>query len=347
VERGILEVLKDPRHSPADAARFLDISRPAVTYHLRNLKTKGLVRRRRGVKGAGSYEVTTEGLRHIRKSLEDFDEDHVGWLVIAPDNREVHRWDATFKVNTPFLKRFPWDRSSKPPNDFFWWADGFKEEIDGEVIRIPRIRFIDGRNESSLTFFLEPTKVDDTNTYQDVEDGYLRQVLKLANWFSKRYGPELSLVSWSGSPHYVLNTNPEVALILMEAGIKTDYVHADASPRIRQPHVETTNLEYAMLDATAPHHIKNLYAKENQTQIMLYKLLDRTKNIESNGAHYEHIINSLLDYIQTLATSVDRIADARLKEELNTEQMVTEVMERLHNGNGRKKPPTDPGDMFG
>ena len=347
MERGILEILKDPRHSPADAARFLKITRPAVTYHLNNLKRKGLVKKLRGVKGAGSYTVTTDGLRHIFKRLEDFDDDHQGCLIISPTEREVHHWDAMFQVNTPFYSRYPWSRSSLPPNDFYWWKDDFKEMIDDEEIHVPTIRFIDGKDKKSITFFFEHEMVDSETTYQDVEDKYLRWAMKLGAWFQKKYGPDLSLIKWSGAPHYVLGMSPEVALILMEAGIRTEYVHADASPRIGQPHAETSNLEYALLDATAPHHIKNLYAKENQTQVMLYKLLDRTQTIETNGTHYDHIINSLLDYIQTLATSVDRIADARLKEELNTEQMVTEVMERLQNGNGKKKPSTDPGDMFG
>lgn len=345
-ERGILEILKDPRHSPADAARFMKISRPAVSYHLNNLKKKGLVRRRRGVKAAGSYVVTNDGLRHIAKRIEDFDEGHQGCLIISPNNREVHHWDAMFQLDTPFLMRYQWSRSSKPPNDNHFWKDDFNENIDGEEIQIPTIRYIEGKYTQSLTFFLEYHIVDYETSYLDVEEKNLYIAMKVAAWFSKKYGPQLSLIKWSGSPHYVLGMNPEVALVLKEAGIRTDFVQADISPRIGQPHLESSNLEYAMLDATTPHHIKNLYAKGNQTQVMVYKVLGRTTETEESITHHDHIINSLMDYIQALASSVDNLTDIQLKREMDTETIATKVLAKLQDTKGRKKSPTDPGDMF-
>ena len=346
VEKAILEILKDPRHSPADAARFLKTSKPAVTYHLKNLKKKGLIRRRRGVKGAGSYAVTDDGLRHITKRLEDFDEGHQGCLVISPNNREVHHWDAMFQLDTPFLKRYYWSRTSKPPNENHYWKDDFNEFIDGEELSVPTIRYIEGKKVQSITLFLEDHHVDDETSYLDVEEKNLNNALKIGAWFSKNYGPQLSLIKWSGSPHYVLGMNPEVALVLKEAGIRTDFVQADVSPRIGQPHLESPSLEYAMMDATAPHHIKNLYAKGNQTQVMVYKVLGRTTEAEESITHHDHIINSLMDYIQALASSVDKLTDVQLKREVDTETIAAEVLAKLQETNGKKKPITDPGDMF-
>ena len=347
-ERSILEVLKDARHSPADAAKFLKISRPAVSYHLNNLKKKGLVRQRRGVKGAGSYVLTTAGLRHIAKRLEDFDEGHQGCLVISPNsnNREVHHWDAMFQLDTPFLKRYPWSRTSKPPNEHHFWKDDFNEVIDGEEIHVPTIRYIHGKKTKSITLFLEFHVVDDETSYLDVEEKNLDIALKVGAWFSRNYGCQLSLIKWSGAPHYVLGMDPEVALVLKEAGIKTDFVQADVSPRIGQPHLESPSLEYAMMDATTPHHIKNLYAKGNQTQVMVYKVLGRTTDAEQIITHHDHIINSLMDYIQALASSVDKLTDYQVQRGLDTETIAAEVLAKLQETNDKKKAPTDPGDMF-
>jgi len=344
-EREILDVIKNPLHSPADAARFLGISRAAITYHLKKMHKRGLVRRRRGVKGAGSYAVTEDGLRLLASRLEDFDGGHQGCLIVAPNNREVHHWDAKFELQTPFTTRFTWDRHSKPPNEHHWWKDDFKREIDGEMIHVPTIRYIEGKRKRSITFFFEAASVDGERTYADVEDMYLRWALKLAAWFTKHHGPQLSLIRWSGAPHYVLGTSPEVALTLMEAGIRTEYVHADNSPRIGQPHVETNKLEYALIDATAPHHIKNLYAKENNTQVMVYKLYERAKHLEATDLHQSHIIESLIGYIEILAESIDKTLDSRDEREMETKRAVTEFLERMQNRD-KKRPETDPGDMF-
>lgn len=69
--RQIFERLTERPHSVTELARTLPISRPAVSQHLRVLKTADLVRSRpEGTRRI--YEVNHEGLRALRAELDGF-----------------------------------------------------------------------------------------------------------------------------------------------------------------------------------------------------------------------------------------------------------------------------------
>ncbi len=332
-------MLKDPQRSPADASRAMGISRPAVTKRLRQLRLAGLVRRRAGVKGAGSYELTEEGLRVLAANLPEMPHqgDHRGCLIIRPKVREAHHFKPTFYVRTPFLKDFGWTRTSRPPNEFFHWRDNYEVELDGEHITVSTIRFIDSKDpdKKRLTFYLDPVKVTKERTYEAAMQLLVERAYKLAAHIQRAYGCQLSLVELPEAPHLVLDSDPEVAATLIAAGISTDYVRADASDRIGQPHVEATSLEYALVDATAPHHIKYLYEKERQTQVAGYKLRDKVAEIEK---YYTHALVSLHELLQLVIKSTDKIAEQKIREQLEVESKALEAIEHIKNGTK----PTEP-----
>lgn len=69
--RRIFERLAERPQSVTELARTLPISRPAVSQHLRVLKTAGLVQSRpEGTRRI--YEVNHEGLRALRAELDGF-----------------------------------------------------------------------------------------------------------------------------------------------------------------------------------------------------------------------------------------------------------------------------------
>ncbi len=69
--RSVFERLRTGPRSVGELARGLPVSRPAVSQHLRVLKGAGLVNDRQ-VGNRRVYEVAPDGLRALRRYLDDF-----------------------------------------------------------------------------------------------------------------------------------------------------------------------------------------------------------------------------------------------------------------------------------
>ena len=69
--RRILALVKDGEQTAGDIASHFDVSRPAISQHLKVLKEAGLVNERRdGVRRL--YSVREDGLIDVRRFLESF-----------------------------------------------------------------------------------------------------------------------------------------------------------------------------------------------------------------------------------------------------------------------------------
>ena len=94
--RAILELVLDAELPAGEIAAHFDISRPAISQHLRVLKDTGLVEERReGTRRF--YRARPEGLAEVREFLEGFWAHHLALLAQAAETEE--RWvrhdDAT------------------------------------------------------------------------------------------------------------------------------------------------------------------------------------------------------------------------------------------------------------
>lgn len=69
--RAILRLVRDDERSAGEIARAFDVTRPAISQHLRVLKEAGLVDERRdGTRRF--YRARPEGLRELLRFLEEF-----------------------------------------------------------------------------------------------------------------------------------------------------------------------------------------------------------------------------------------------------------------------------------
>jgi DNA-binding transcriptional ArsR family regulator len=69
--RRILTLVRDEERTSGEIASHFDVTRPAISQHLKVLKEAGLVNERRdGVRRL--YSVRTEGLGDVRRFVEEF-----------------------------------------------------------------------------------------------------------------------------------------------------------------------------------------------------------------------------------------------------------------------------------
>jgi DNA-binding transcriptional ArsR family regulator len=92
--REILRLVRDAeRPAGAIAARFPDVSRPAISQHLRVLREAGLVSERRdGTRRL--YRARPEGLGGLRKFLAEFWDERLGTLKTEAEHEQRRRADA-------------------------------------------------------------------------------------------------------------------------------------------------------------------------------------------------------------------------------------------------------------
>ncbi len=85
--RKILRLVRDNELPAGEIASHFEVTRPAISQHLRVLKTAGLITERRvGTKRL--YRARIEGLEELRAFLNDFWEGRLQLLARAAENKE-------------------------------------------------------------------------------------------------------------------------------------------------------------------------------------------------------------------------------------------------------------------
>ncbi len=85
--RRILRLVRDGELPAGEIASHFEVTRPAISQHLRVLKTAGLVTERRaGTKRL--YRARLEGLEELRDFLNDFGEGRLQLLARAAEKEE-------------------------------------------------------------------------------------------------------------------------------------------------------------------------------------------------------------------------------------------------------------------
>jgi DNA-binding transcriptional ArsR family regulator len=85
--REILRLVWDAERSAGDIAAHFDVTRPAISQHLRVLKEADLIfERRQGTKRF--YRARPEGLEELREFLEGFWDDNLAALKRAAEKEE-------------------------------------------------------------------------------------------------------------------------------------------------------------------------------------------------------------------------------------------------------------------
>jgi DNA-binding transcriptional ArsR family regulator len=90
--RAILHLVRDDEHSAGEIASHFDVSRPAISQHLRVLEDAGLVSvRRDGTRRL--YQAQPEALGEVREFLESFWDDRLARLkgAVEFDQRRRRR----------------------------------------------------------------------------------------------------------------------------------------------------------------------------------------------------------------------------------------------------------------
>ena len=92
--RRILELVRDDELAAGAIASHFDVTRPAISQHLRVLKDAGLVtERREGTRRM--YRARPEGLEELRRFLDDFWSDRLQLLKDAAEREQRHRAEGT------------------------------------------------------------------------------------------------------------------------------------------------------------------------------------------------------------------------------------------------------------
>ncbi len=90
--RKILRLVRDGELPAGEIASHFQVTRPAISQHLRVLKTAGLVTERRvGTKRL--YRARIEGLEELRDFLNDFWEGRLQLLAKAAEKKERRKHD--------------------------------------------------------------------------------------------------------------------------------------------------------------------------------------------------------------------------------------------------------------
>ena len=88
--RAILRLVRDDERTAGEIARRFEVTRPAISQHLRVLKEAGLVaERREGTRRF--YRARPEGLRDLRRFLEEFWDDALRRLKAAAEREEKRK----------------------------------------------------------------------------------------------------------------------------------------------------------------------------------------------------------------------------------------------------------------
>ena len=91
--RRILELVRAEELAAGAIASHFDVTRPAISQHLRVLKDAGLVtERREGTRRM--YRARPEGLAELRRFLEDFWSDRLQLLKDAAEREQRRRADG-------------------------------------------------------------------------------------------------------------------------------------------------------------------------------------------------------------------------------------------------------------
>lgn len=83
----ILRLVRDRELPAGEIARHFDVTRPAVSQHLRTLLDAGLLRERREGQRR-LYRVRPEGFRELRSFLFEFWDDSLGRLKVIAEQTE-------------------------------------------------------------------------------------------------------------------------------------------------------------------------------------------------------------------------------------------------------------------
>jgi DNA-binding transcriptional ArsR family regulator len=88
--RAILRLVRDDERSAGEIAGEFDVTRPAISQHLRVLKEAGLVNERRdGTRRF--YRARPEGLRDLRRFLEEFWDEALKRLKVVAERDEKRK----------------------------------------------------------------------------------------------------------------------------------------------------------------------------------------------------------------------------------------------------------------
>ena len=95
--RAILDALRRREHSAGDIAALFPVSRPAVSRHLRVLRSAGLVKERR-VRQSRLYSLNPAPLRQVERWLEHY---RVFWATRLQDLKSYVETGATTREDPP------------------------------------------------------------------------------------------------------------------------------------------------------------------------------------------------------------------------------------------------------
>jgi DNA-binding transcriptional ArsR family regulator len=92
--RAVLDYLRGRPHSVNELADYFDVSRPAISKHLRILREARVVRERRDGRNR-IYELDAAGLRAIREYFDRFWDDALDAFTHAVERDHRHRKRST------------------------------------------------------------------------------------------------------------------------------------------------------------------------------------------------------------------------------------------------------------
>jgi DNA-binding transcriptional ArsR family regulator len=159
--REILRLVWDAEITAGEIASHFDVSRPAISQHLKVLREAGLVtERRQGTMRL--YRARPEGLSEVRAFLEGFWDHRLEGLKRAAEREErMATWKrlrlppgrAAMTAEAPSLHA---DGAAGPKGEVAM-AQEEAERSDAERTVVREVR-IDARPETVFSFFIDPTR---------------------------------------------------------------------------------------------------------------------------------------------------------------------------------------------
>lgn len=283
-------------YAKAKVAKILKIRKSLVQYHADWLEKHGYIRRVRGSKSPILY-TRGPNYRKIERKIERLagkKRDHEGWLVVqtSPPLR-YHKIGFRFKVQKPCDVDPPWQKE--------WQASGVryrefsvKLENGGRWDQAIRIREIRGKNSSSIVIWLPEFVSNDPEELRQAPKIMQAQAMKVAAWLQKKFGYRLGLPEEYTEPHIAIRVPKEIAEAAIKAGIRTEKVWFDLSPK-DHGELETDDLETAIEFATLPDLTKSLadHAAELDKKLVEHEIAIR--NLAEFSVHTIRILEKFVE----------------------------------------------------
>lgn len=254
------------------------------------LLKKGYIRRVRGHENPALYRVTDKHFPALGESPETCNaRDQWDWSEIFEEDSWGGHYNAwKFKVLGPPLKGWPWENwdkigDQKPPHYF---KKNFPIDTEEGTITIRKLRYINGRENKSITVWLDHDKFETNHEMLSWRKDSQTKLILIGREIQYMTGIYLSLPNQIDDPHLTKRVRKGVAKAYKRLGLGSDRKFIDNSEGKDKPHLEVKDERDAIAIETVPDRVENLEDEVTEAALERARLTIEARNnyeIVTNG----------------------------------------------------------------